>query len=429
MCRFGMLSYTMPRSFALLSPLRHRSFLRLWCGQLLSSVGDGIFTVALVDVMISERGSGKDLGLVLAVRSFVGLAVILYGGVLADRFRRTRVMAVADLLRGLAGLALAFLPFNSPLWYWAALAAVIGVGSGIFRPAYSVVIASLLPENELEAGNALRNLTLRAALIIGPSVGAFLIVSVGVHLAFLIDAATFLVSLLTLLGIREPAYASSASRRHAVREVLEGVRAVRERPWIGAVIVSGTLQVLLVLAPMTVMLPIVLRGRGHAETFGVLVALRSLGGLVGSLLAAQWRPRLPGLVAMCATLTLAAQLSCFLLPVPLWIFGLAMIISGFGPPMFLVYWPTALQRSVPIQLRGRVFALDELGAYTLEPVGFALAPLAIAAFGVAALTTAQAIALCLTALLPLAVPGVAQFATPRSVEPVAGGAPPDSSRS
>jgi hypothetical protein len=184
--------------------------------------------------------------------------------------------------------------------------------------------------------------------------------------------------------------------------------------------------VLLVLAPMMVILPIVLHQRGQVEAYGLLVAVRSVGGIAGALAAAQWRPRLPGLVAMCGPLTLSVQLVCFLLPVPLWVFGLAMIVSGFGPPLFLVYWPSALQRSIPQDLRGRVFALDELGANTLEPVGLALTPLAVAEFGVTASTTAAAVVLFLTALPPLAVPGVARFATVANERSPAarGGAPP-----
>jgi hypothetical protein len=398
---------------AILSPLRQRSFLQLWCGQLLSSIGDGIFLVALIDVMITERSSAKDLGAVLSARSLVTLATILYGGVLADRFRRTRVMAAADLVRGVAGLMVAFLSYGAPLSYWIFLAAVIGAGSGIFRPAYSVLIGTLLPPDKLEAGNALRNLTLRMAQILGPSIGAVLIVTVGAHTAFLIDAVTFFVSMLTLLGIRESREPRRTAGRNALREALEGVRAVRERPWIGTVIVSGTIQVLLVLAPMMVMLPIVLRQRGAAEAYGFLVALRSVGGVGGALLAAQSRPRLAGLAAMCGPLTLWSQLLCFLIPVPLWVFGLAMVISGFGPPFFLVYWPSALLRAVPPDLRGRVFSLDELGAFTLEPVGLALTPAVVAGVGVIASAAGAGVVLVLTSLLPLLVPGVAHFAAPQ----------------
>ncbi|PDP87632.1 hypothetical protein CQJ94_11345 [Glycomyces fuscus] len=397
------------RAPRLLHPFGSRSYAQLWISQLLSHIGDGVFYVALVHAMVVGRGSAVDLGLVLGLRSLVGILTIAYGGVVSDRFKRTRVMAVADLLRGTAVLGLVFVPTEAPLWVWAALTCVVGAGGGLFRPAYSAVIPTFLPDDHLESGNALKVLGSRLAAIMGPVLGAAVLVT-GSGTAFALNAVTYAVSLVMLLGLAEPRVERDGTGTNMVVEAWHGVRAVWERRWIAATIASGTVQVLLVLAPMTVLLPLVLNERGQDEWFGVLTASTALGSVLGMFLAASRRPAYPGLIAMVGTLTLVFSLLCYLVPVPIWLFVIAMIVNGFGPAMFIVHWPAALQRSVPAHLRGRVFALDEMGAFLLQPVGLVLTPLAYAAFGLQPAVLVAILALFLTALLPLAVPGVARFA-------------------
>ncbi|MEA5362618.1 MFS transporter [Amycolatopsis sp., V23-08] len=392
----------------LLEPFGSRAFAQLWVSQVLSRVGDGIFSVTLVHVLVAERGSAVDFGALLAAQSLVGLLLLVYGGVVADRFKRTRVMAGADLLRGTAVLAMVFVPVDGPLWLWGVLTCVVGAGGGLFRPAYSAVVPTLLPERDLEAGNALRSIGSRAAMIAGPALGG-LVVLVDSGLAFGLDAATFAVSLVMLLGIVEPALAAGGPRRNVAVEAWLAIRAVRERPWIAATICSGAVQILLVIAPLTVLLPLALHDRGQDGWFGFLTSTMAVGAVLGMVTAAPRRPARPGTTAMLGTLTLGLPLTCYLLPTPLWLLGGALFAAGYGSILFTVYWPSALQRAVPVNLRARVFALDELGAYLLQPVGLALTPLVVTAAGFRLPVVIAIAALAVTALLPLAVPGVARF--------------------
>jgi MFS family permease len=396
----------------LLAPLRHRQFAQLLVGQFLSNIGDGAFLVAVVTVMVVDRDSPGDLGLVLGVRSLVALVALIFGGVLADRFRRTRVMAITDTVRAVFIGAVAFLPASAPLPLWLIVSTVAGAASGVFLPAYQAVIPVLVPEDALEASNALRVLSQRGALILGPSVGAGLLAAGGLRVVFGIDAFTFVVSLATLYGIREPARVGSAQRVNLLTSAGQGFRAVLDRPWMAWVIGSGTLQVLLILAPMTVMIPIALHARGQDSIYGVAVGLRAAGSVAGTVFAARWRPRRRGLAAMCGPLTMLALIGCLIVPVPAWLMLVAAFVTGTGPALFIVYWPTALQKAIPEDLRGRVFAFDQLGAYTLQPIGLALAPLAVVAWGLTWPAIIAAISLVLTTFIPLAVAGVADFATP-----------------
>jgi MFS family permease len=396
----------------LFAPLRHRQFAQLLFGQFLSNIGDGAFLVAVVTVMVVYRNSPGDLGLVLGVRSLVALLALIFGGVMADRFRRTRVMAFTDTVRAVFIGAVAFLPASAPLPLWLIVSTVAGAAAGVFLPAYQAVIPALVPEDALEASNALRVLSQRGALILGPSVGAALLAVGGLRVVFLIDAFTFVVSLATLFGIKEPVRVETAKRRNVLRSAGQGLRAVLDRPWMAWVIGSGTLQILLILTPLTVMIPIALHARGEDSIYGVVVGLRAAGAVAGTVFAARWRPQRRGLAAMCGPLTMLALIACLIVAVPPWLMLVAAFVTGTGPALFIVYWPTALQKAVPEDLRGRVFAFDQLGAYTLQPIGLALAPLAVVAWGLTWPAIIAAISLIVTTFVPLAVPGVADFATP-----------------
>jgi len=401
------------RRTQLLRPFASRPFSQLLAGQAFSGLGDGAFTVALVTVMIAERHSVEDLGLVLAARSAASLLTIVFGGVVADRFRRTRIMAVADAGRALLSLAAALASPHAPIVVWLVLAALVGAGTGLFQPAYQAVIPSLLNGDDLQAGNALKTLASQGSTVFGPSLGALVVTLAGSSAAFGVDAVTFVVSLATLLGIPEPT-TQRPPRSNVMKEIREGARAVLERPWVAWIIASGAAQILFVLAPMTVCLPLVLHDRGDGNLYGFVLAARAVGAVAGTVFAGRLLPRRPGVWAQLGPLTLMALLLCMLLPIPSPLFVLGGLVSGLGPSLFIVLWPTALQRAIPPELRGRVFAADQLGAFTFQPVGLAVAPLIVSSLGFHALIGAAAFFLVGTTFLPLLVPGAARLADPVS---------------
>ncbi|MFV2103642.1 MFS transporter [Micromonospora sp. LOL_024] len=397
---------------SMVRPLKVRPFALLLSAQLFSNSGDSLFFVTLVYAMTIDRGSGTDLAIVLSVRSAMILVTIVFGGVIADRMRRTRLMAAADTLRGAVMLGLVFVDPQAGLWLWVTLTILVGCGASMFRPAHSAVVPALLGDEHLESGNALRVLVNRIASIAAPALGAVIVAVGGTAPAFAVGAVVYFASLLTLLGVADPALPKPGRPGLVVREAFDGVQAVWQRKWLLAMLSSGTLQLALVVAPTTIMLPTVLADRGQGALFGGLMAARSVGFVVGTVLAAGWRPRLVGVASVVGSMTLLAQLACFLTPVPLWVFVLCMIVAGAGPGLFIVYWPTALQRAVPDDQRGRVFAVDEMGVLAFEPIGLALTPVAMDALGVTTLTVCAGVVLVVTSVAPLAVPGVATLSNP-----------------
>ncbi|SRR6266487_186793 len=392
-----------------LEPLRHQKYRRMWAGQAVSTLGDGIFLVALVSTVLATR-HGVNLGYVLGAESIASVAVALVGGVVADRFRRTRVMVFADSLRFLGAVTFALLAGHMGLPLLLTVAAGMGAGTALFQPAYGAVLPAIVPADTLPAANALRSMTARITGIAGPAIGGIIVSVASLRVAFWCDAASFLLSIVTLIGIAEARReAEGASVWHVFAEAKDGFSAVLSRPWVAVVIGQGTVQLVFAMAPALVLLPLVLSQRGASHAYGLLVALQALGSMLGGLVAGRWRPAERGTVAILGLLLLTGQLLCLAFDVPLAVLAAAMVVTGFGYALFGVLWMSALQGKIPGEVLGRVLSVEMLGTYALEPAGLALAPVAVSAFGIVPVVAAGIITMVVSSAVPLLVPGVRRF--------------------
>ncbi|HET9125229.1 MAG TPA: MFS transporter [Solirubrobacteraceae bacterium] len=200
----------MRRSFA---PLHHRPFRLLAIGQLTSNVGDLFYAVALPWYVLSHHGNALLLGAVLACYGTARTAALLIGGWLADRMRLWTVMLGTDAARAalMAALVVEVAAGPPSLGLLAPLAVPLGFASGLFMPGSLAIIPTLLPEEDLQSGIALSSGWTQLAILVGPAIGGVLVAAVGAAPAFAVDGATFVVSALTLLGVRAAAQERSAA--------------------------------------------------------------------------------------------------------------------------------------------------------------------------------------------------------------------------
>lgn len=188
----------------MLSLLRNRNYTLIYCGQLFSAVGDQLYAIALLWLTYRLTGSPIAMALVGAAEYGPYLVFGLLGGILADRFDRRRLMIVADIVRMLAVGLVPLLYYLNLLqaWHLAAVALVQASASAFFTPARSAMMVNILTEQEFQRGSAAYSATIRTARILGPLVGSLLLKVISTEAFFLLDAATFLVSVLTTLAIR-----------------------------------------------------------------------------------------------------------------------------------------------------------------------------------------------------------------------------------
>jgi MFS family permease len=397
-----------------IAPLREsRDFRWLFAGQSVSAIGDQLFPIAVAVLVLDSGGTAGDLGLVLAARFAALVLFALLGGVWADRLPRVRVLIGADAIRMVAVVGLLLASASSlPVPVLAGMTFLVGAGEAFFRPAYGALLPTVLPPHLLGPGNALSSAMTHFAMVLGPGLGGVLVAVTSVEVLFVVDAATFAISLLTLLRVREPQH-TPGKRQRLLREMADGFGAVRRRPWIAAILGMATVQLLFVVAPVTILLPIVVKETtGETGDFGFVLAVGAIGGLIGALGAGRWRPVHAGQWGTLGLLLYVLQPLSLLLDAGVPLLALSWFIGGLGFGPFLVYWESSLQVDVPRELLARVISLDWMCSLALLPLGLALTGPAVDAFGDEPVLVVACCVLVVSTLLPLLVPGVRDYRTP-----------------
>ena len=362
----------------LLVPLRHRDFRLLWTGQTISSFGDNVQNVAMPFQLLALGATPLQLGIAVAIDTAASIAFLLVGGAIADRVPRRTLIIASDVLGGCVVGIVALLSATGQLRIEHVYAAAVALGAAdaFLRPAYTAIIADLVPGDVLRAGNAARLLGRSLARIAGPTVGGLAVAFGGPALAFGINALTFIFSFATLM-LASPVRRIVASTTSLIRDIREGFGYVFSVRWIWTTITYFMLVNVAYVGQSGVMTPLLVRDvlSGNAETFGVLISAYGVGTIVASVVVAQLRIRRPGRLLFAFELLAAiCVLAIGLVPI-LPAVVVFMALTGVGLASSTVIWEAMLQRHVPENLLGRVASIDLLGNSLINPIG----PLAAAA--------------------------------------------------
>lgn len=201
------------RAGAIVSTLRLPDFRRLWAADMISLLGDWAGRLALAVLVLERTGSPGWAAAVTAVSlaGFVGIGQVL--ATLADRFGRIAVMLVADLVR--AGLFAAML-IDLPVGGLLGLAFLAGLATPPFEAARSAALIDIVPERRYGDALALAGVSVQGSIVAGNALGGLLLVLVGARGALAINAFSFLVSAVLVVGLRHTAAAAPASSHLSV---------------------------------------------------------------------------------------------------------------------------------------------------------------------------------------------------------------------
>jgi MFS family permease len=360
----------------LLRPLRERDFALLWLGMTISLLGDGIFLVAQAWQVYDLDNDPVALSLVGTAWTVGMVAFLLTGGIVSDRAERRRVLIAADLLRAgaLVGMGVLSVTGAVEIWHLVALSVLIGAGEAFFGPAFGALVPDVVATEYLVQANALDQLVRQAAArLLGPALGGAVVAVVGPGTAFLIDAATFALSAACIAALRVRSL-PQARARSARRELREGLRFVREQPWLWATLVSASTGLLFFLGPLEVLLPFIVRNDvgGGAGGYGAVLACAGVGSILVSLWLGQRGVPRRYLTFMYAAWTVGTlPLLGYAYGTALWQLGLLSFVYGTCITAGMVVWGTLMSTRVPPELRGRVHSLDWFVSIALTPVSFA----------------------------------------------------------
>ncbi len=337
-------------------------------------MGDGIVVVALALFVTDLTGSATDVGIVLAAQMLPLVAFLLIGGVWADRLPRARLMISTDLVRMGLHTLLAILIFTDEveIWHLVVIEALFGSAEAFFRPAHTGLVPRTVPEHEIQEAQALSNLTVNLAELIGPALATALVLGVGAGWAFLLDAATFGVSAWFLTRVRTAdAPPRPDERRTLLAELAEGFQEVRTRAWLWVTVVVFAVAVPLGYAPLFVLGPTLAEeGYGTAAIFGILTTAFGAGALAGALLGLRWRPEHPMRAAFLVIAAWPVMLVAFAAEAPVALVLVLGAATGSGFALFDIWWDTAMAERIPPHALSRASSYEWMGSLILLPVGF-----------------------------------------------------------
>lgn len=401
-----------------LSPLRYRSYQWLLSSLTLSIAAEGLWIVAIVWQVVEMGGGPGALSLVTTAGAAGMVAATLIGGVLADRISQTRILFTIEATRGIAIAVVALLAAGGvlELWQLALVAFISGIAQGVYYPAYSALLPSIVEQRDLLAANGLENM-LRPAFMqaIGPAIAGLIVaasapsVALGLTAAVLFAAAACIIPIPTVAIRRELAEASHSAKA-MFSDLREGFIYMVHTPWLLATLLFASLMTLVVMGPMEVLTPFLIKDElgGGPRQHAMVLAAFGIGGALASIAIASVKlPRryltVMNLMWGCACVPLVA----YGFMTEIWQLIIAAFVIGalFNAPM--VIWGTLLQRRVPPALLGRVSSLDFFVSIGFMPVSMALAgPVSIAiglreAFIIAGLVP---VVLCVVAIFAARLP-------------------------
>lgn len=344
--------------FADLTPLRlSPDYRRLWFGNTISWIGQGMTSLAVSLQVYDITGSAFSVGLI-GFCSLVPLVVFgLYGGAVADTVDRRKlglfsaagsfflsVVLVAATFAGVERVGLLY-----------AVVALQAVCLALNAPARASMIARLLPVEQLPAANALNSMTTTTGMLVGPMLGGLIVGWWGYRSAYTVDAVCFTASLYAMWRLPSMLPERNEGDTGKRASVLDGLRFLGTRPNLRMTFFTDLCA--MVLAHPRALFPVVavLWYGGDARTTGLLVAAPALGMLLGGVFSG-WlgRIRRHGLAILLAVGSWGLAIAVFGLTRNLWLGLLFLAIAGCADTISMVFRNTMLQSAVPDEMRGRL---------------------------------------------------------------------------
>lgn len=386
-----------------LAPLGQRNFAWYFSSRLVNTLGAMMANIALTFAVLDLDGRAIAIGMVLAAHTIPMILLLLWGGVLSDRFPRALVLQVSNVASALSQGAIAFLVLTgrAELWMIIALTAVHGAVSAMSLPAMAGMVPQLVPRESLQQANALLSLTRNGLTVIGPSLGAFIVVTSGAGWALAVDALAWAVAAVLLLPVRIPPRPPRAEATSTWVDLREGWTFFRGLTWLWVVVLGfGALNMIHNGAIFTLG-PVVAEDTIGRQAWGFVLSAEAAGLLVMALVLLRFRLERPLLWGMLAIVLNAAPMIMLGVDPVVVALVAAAFIGGMGIEVFSMGWALAMQENIDDDMLSRAYSYDMLGSFIAMPIGqLAWGPLGVA-FGNERVLVASGIAYAVICALVL----------------------------
>jgi MFS family permease len=367
-------------TFAALAIPNYRRYI---AGQSISLIGTWMQMAAQSWLVLTLTNSATTLGLIVALQTLPVLLLGPYGGVIADRVDKRRLMVILQIAMGVQALILGVLTITGSvrLWEIGALAALLGLNNAFENPARQSFMLEMVGPESLRNAVSLNSVLVNVARVIGPAVAGVLIATVGEGLCFLLNAASFVAVVASLTTLDLTAITPSPTSGREPGQLREGLRYVRRTPELGVPLLMMALAGCLAYE-FQVTLPVMARQGLHAgaTAYGFMTAAMGVGAVVGGLFVAT-----KGKIGLAPLVTAATAFGIVLLAAGLApnlaveLFALAL--AGGASIAFMSTGNSTLQLTAAPTMRGRVMSLWFVAFQGSTPIGGPIIGWVMAEFG------------------------------------------------
>ena len=385
--------------------LANHNYRRYLSGQAISLIGTWMQSVAQSWLVLQLTGSGTALGLVVALQTLPVLVLGPYGGVVADRVDKRKLMIALQSMMGVLALILGLLTVTHvvTLWEVYVLAVLLGLNNTFENPARQAFVLEMVGPKDLRNAVSLNSTLVNAARAVGPAFAGIIIAVGGIGICFILNAASFVAVVTSLIRLDTSTLDPSPPAKRAKGQLREGVAYVARTPSLGVPLLMMALVGCLAYE-FQVVLPVVASKTFHggSQSYGFMTAAMGVGAVFGGLyVAARGRT---GIRALSTSAAAFGVLIGFAAVSPtLWIELIALACVGAASVGFLSKGNSTLQLNADPSMRGRVMALWSVAFMGSTPIGGPIAGAVAQHFGGRAGLVLGAAACVLAALFGFAV--------------------------
>lgn len=388
---------------------RNRNYTLFFAGQSVSQIGTWMQRTAVIWVIYSLTHSASMIGFAVFAQQFPAFLFSLFGGVIADRYARHKILLVTQVASMLQAILLAVLILANHyvIWEILTLSALLGTINAFDVPARQPMVHEMVNDKaDLANAISLNSAMVNMARLIGPALSGMVLQQFGAGVCFVINAVSFIAVIVSLLMMKFPDFQPPAVKKKVTSELAEGFKYLKQTPVISKLILLLLCLSLLIL-PYDTMEPVFAKVifKGNAATYGYISGCIGLGALIGSFLLASAKKDinlrmvlLLSITILGAGLILFSRTNYFSLALP------CAVILGLGSITPMSTSITIIQMESAANMRGRVMSFMAMSYFGMLPVGSLLigaisqklgAPLTMLCQGI----TALIIAVCFSRLL------------------------------
>jgi MFS family permease len=348
-----------------------RNYRLYFTGQAISLCGTWMQSIGQAWLVLQMTNSGTQLGLVIAAQTIPVLFFGPWGGLIADRFPKRKILYYTQSISALLALILGILVITNSvqLWMVYVLALCLGLVNAVDNPTRQTFIPELVGKEKLTNAVSLNSIEVNLARVIGPAIGGILIASLGMAPLFILNGVSFIAVLFALYMMNGAEFSKTTPVKKISGQLKEGFRYIRSNP-----ILFDTLVMMSIIGTLTyefaVSLPLLAQFTFHgtAETYAIISIAMGVGSMLGGFYVASVKKTSQKNLVVGAFLFGVTVLLASVMPI-LSLELLAIALVGFFSIIFLSNGNVTLQLESTPEMRGRVMSLWTVAFLGSTPIG------------------------------------------------------------